>query len=596
MASVSPNRLCSKCGTPTDGKARTLCASCRRKAKFAAHRAGAIQNTITVQLSGSLSIPTHSLGSSLESNPRQPPNLTKCLSCEGSKQQTRDALCQRCAVALPLDFVEAYALYWNAILGNYPPKLQFCEVCGGGYSGKPVLPPCPQCENEHEALAHREALFCCSCGETSIRFRLVCGQPVCELCSLHFAPSSIIAAQNAVASRNHRPDCKCFECKLERFERWRVVRNGALRKRGHSSNHLIATQFSASVGMFQTGGVVPPIIRLGHQGAPKERINLENPDPDRAPDLIEPVLAWRGWNVTPDGHLVAAVQHGIWDAGENRAHCNRGHTDIPAKGCSCGLYGWHRPEQIAHGQIWGAIKCRGEIIVHDVGIRAEYAEIICIVEAPESQLPADQLARIVDRYKVPVFSDLEQASKHAAEHGILVPSSMKPEKSVASSTAAGMAALAATGIPAAQAFQGMQQAIGQLGKNVNASAGAFGVFMPLLTPLGKPAPTDFARWLMGCLTTTLLLALWIPATLIFSNMPAWSGLVAGIVIAWISWWTRVPAVLWRFGRALRCLRHGSHKGGGLGRQGDRGCAWRDRPDPSPRRGRPPLRAGEGQQR
>src|SRR4051812_23437800 len=42
-------------------------------------------------------------------------------------------------------------------------------------------------------------------------------------------------------------------------------------------------------------------------------------DGERAPDLIEPVLAWRGWEVTPGGHLTASAVSGVWDPGANRA-------------------------------------------------------------------------------------------------------------------------------------------------------------------------------------------------------------------------------------------------------------------------------------
>lgn len=147
---------------------------------------------------------------------------------------------------------------------------------------------------------------------------------------------------------------------------------------------------------------------------------------DRAPDLIEPVLAWRGWEVTPTGHLTSAgVSGGIWDPGVNRAVCvNAGHTeDVPAVNCACGFYGWHEPKDIAHGAIRGAIKCWGEIIVHDTGIRSEYAEILCLFD---NKAHGVWLKRAADRYEVPIVNSQADAEEFAAKHGIRVPESMRP--------------------------------------------------------------------------------------------------------------------------------------------------------------------------
>jgi hypothetical protein len=150
-------------------------------------------------------------------------------------------------------------------------------------------------------------------------------------------------------------------------------------------------------------------------------------DTDRAPDLIEPILAWRGWEVTPGGHLTASAVSGVWDPGVNRAVCRNAHhtDDVPAVGCSCGFYAWHEPQDIAHGQVRGAIKCWGEIIVHDVGVRAEYAEVICLFAGTA---PDVFLQRAAEKYGVPIVADQAAAEKLAAPLGIRVPTEMRPEK------------------------------------------------------------------------------------------------------------------------------------------------------------------------
>lgn len=153
-------------------------------------------------------------------------------------------------------------------------------------------------------------------------------------------------------------------------------------------------------------------------------------DADRAPDLIEPILAWRGWEVTPTGHLIASGVQGVWDPGVNTAVCKHaGHTeDVPAVNCGCGFYGWHEPSDVQHGQIRGAIKCWGEIIVHDVGVRAEFAEVVCLFQSTTQEV---WLQRASERYGVPLVASQDEAEKLAATHGIRIPVGMRPDKSEA---------------------------------------------------------------------------------------------------------------------------------------------------------------------
>lgn len=151
-------------------------------------------------------------------------------------------------------------------------------------------------------------------------------------------------------------------------------------------------------------------------------------DQGRAPDLIENVLAWRGWDVTPTGHLTASAVSGVWDPDANKAVCRHaGHTDdVPAVGCGCGFYGWHEPGDVSHGQIRGAIKCWGEIIVHDVGVRAEWAEILCLFQSTTHE---PWLRRASERYEVPIVETQAEAEALVADQGIRVPESMRPERS-----------------------------------------------------------------------------------------------------------------------------------------------------------------------
>jgi hypothetical protein len=165
------------------------------------------------------------------------------------------------------------------------------------------------------------------------------------------------------------------------------------------------------------------------EGEPKQA-RIDDPvDADRAPDLIEPVLAWRGWEVSMSGHLTgsAAGSGYVFDPGPNKAVCkHEGHTDdVPAVGCGCGFYGWHEPGDIAHGEIRGAIKCWGEIIVHDVGIRAEYAEIVCLFQPTANERRVELAAK---RYGVPIVKSQDEAEALAGVEGIRVPKEMRPKQ------------------------------------------------------------------------------------------------------------------------------------------------------------------------
>jgi hypothetical protein len=669
-----PAPACSKCGKPTDGKARTLCTPCRDKAKHEYLRAQRTEQLVSVQIGGVAAI---------MAPPGLPgvatPESMQCQECGEPKLKRLDALCERCMVNLPMSHIEAHQRYrqWLEVtaphgaacacpecsskgLGAFAmmagvegPPLNWCSACGGGYSGPPTMPPCPQCKAEAAGGLGPSAgqpPACTMCGEVCrgaiVRFR---GGPVCEPCQGAFSQVRVATALEGREARGHPVLCTCPGCTAER----RAIieaRSGSPhfaaggvipQPPGMSSHHAVATGMyplfggaSMGVGGVSTRGHGSSMPPPGGPRQPPERVNLEEPDPDRAPDLIEPVLAWRGWNVTADGHLVAAAQDGIWDPGPNRAACNRGnHVDIPAVGCGCGFYGWHKPEQIAHGSIWGALKCWGEIIVHDVGIRAEYAEIICIVERPGGEMDPHQLARVVDRYKVPIARSLEEAEVIATKEGILVPDSMKPQRdgpdeneTIARKIAQGVQSgrvslpearrlLEAAGatnlivgphsivLPAVgpqppmtitkagiAAMQSMAQvgasvgsALSGMGQAAGAMAQGFSAISKVLI-FEKPKPTSSQRFRLNFCLEALVLAAWIAFAVTYAHphhWPAWCGAVFGGMSAATVWFTPFPDAVFRLWRAWRCLFHASHLG-----------LWCDPPEGVPRSVAPPFSQAE----
>lgn len=103
----------------------------------------------------------------------------------------------------------------------------------------------------------------------------------------------------------------------------------------------------------------------------------------RAPDLVEPVLGYRAWQVNQDGVLGSLAWMHAWPEGVTTAECVRGKRDhrhrAPVHNCDCGIYAYTRLDSrlLAFNCIgviaaWGAIELheRGDDVV---GFRAEHA-------------------------------------------------------------------------------------------------------------------------------------------------------------------------------------------------------------------------------
>jgi hypothetical protein len=74
----------------------------------------------------------------------------------------------------------------------------------------------------------------------------------------------------------------------------------------------------------------------------------------------------------------------------------------PAEGCTCGIYGWYRPDEarLHHGDIFGAVQATGRVLLGDFGFRAQTARIVALVGD-------SNLAVRWERYGVKVFTDRE---------------------------------------------------------------------------------------------------------------------------------------------------------------------------------------------
>lgn len=145
-------------------------------------------------------------------------------------------------------------------------------------------------------------------------------------------------------------------------------------------------------------------LAVAAQRAARE-IPAESPSVSEIPDLIEPIIGWRCWNVWLDGHLLAlngGTSYGgqKWEPREaKRSVCNQGqdmyldsrpkrtHTHGPHDGCRCGYYA---AKLLAKAQwpeanyAYGRVAMWGKVIEHEGGFRAEYAYPIEVVLVPKT--------------------------------------------------------------------------------------------------------------------------------------------------------------------------------------------------------------------
>jgi hypothetical protein len=111
----------------------------------------------------------------------------------------------------------------------------------------------------------------------------------------------------------------------------------------------------------------------------------------RAPDLIEPIVAFRSWRVV-DGRLRSVYLPTFWTERQITARCMYadspdadaprsaapGHG-VPDRGCTCGIYAYYAPDlnfpTVDHQGVAGIVSLWGAIEVHDEGMRGEHARV-----------------------------------------------------------------------------------------------------------------------------------------------------------------------------------------------------------------------------
>lgn len=154
---------------------------------------------------------------------------------------------------------------------------------------------------------------------------------------------------------------------------------------------------------------------------------LTGRDPEQGcgPGLDDYVIGYRSW-------LIQSGQLGAWGMGtdvwrgnaEVQATCRFDLHPAPSPGCHCGFHCFHDVASAIGDDyfkltddpriaVLGAVRCRGNLEVHHDGFRAEYAQPICLLGAPQFGLPsvdaAEDLVAFAAEYGKPVPPELRPA-------------------------------------------------------------------------------------------------------------------------------------------------------------------------------------------
>jgi hypothetical protein len=164
-----------------------------------------------------------------------------------------------------------------------------------------------------------------------------------------------------------------------------------------------------------------------------------------APDLIEPLVAFRSWRAV-GGRLRSPYLPVYWDDRLLEARCqvsapelsggsnSQGHI-APDPGCTCGIYAYPRPDlqlpTIDYRAVTGVVTVWGNIEVHAEGMRAQCARVEALaLYCRWSARQKNAVWRIAEELGVDLV-DLDELEDCADLYGGRLPPSLVPGKSAA---------------------------------------------------------------------------------------------------------------------------------------------------------------------
>jgi len=152
-----------------------------------------------------------------------------------------------------------------------------------------------------------------------------------------------------------------------------------------------------------------------------------------APDLIEPVIGFRQWNVRGD-RLYSPFHGDLWEDVELHASCQlRTHdaADVPAEDCTCGVYAYYQqpPRSAAATRelVTGVIVMSGQMQLHGGGMRAAHARIVGLALPFTNGPKRGRLLAAAAYLEVPVVPP-RRLKGVAARHGAPLPPALRPPR------------------------------------------------------------------------------------------------------------------------------------------------------------------------
>lgn len=185
----------------------------------------------------------------------------------------------------------------------------------------------------------------------------------------------------------------------------------------------------------------PAAISSTHLQAPEPQVRPISVSDGAAPDLVDPVVAFRQWRLS-EGALWSLYSGVRWSTAELRATCSEGRHDptlAPSKGCSCGIYADYEPRPLMASAgtpdfVSGAVVLWGRVEVHASGMRAEHARIVGLEQPLTSGGKRRQLDTVAAQLSVPVVPHSRLAAV-AMAHGLPLDPCLRPAPSGRSGSA-----------------------------------------------------------------------------------------------------------------------------------------------------------------
>jgi hypothetical protein len=174
----------------------------------------------------------------------------------------------------------------------------------------------------------------------------------------------------------------------------------------------------------------------GHEGR-------DTPD---APDLIEPLVAFRSWRAV-GGRLRSPYLPVFWEERILHAECRapvgalpegtgaREPHLAPDPGCTCGIYAYLEPDRqfptIDYRGVTGVVTVWGNIEVHAEGLRAQHARVEALaIYSRWSSRQKNAVWRIADDLGVDLV-DLDEVESCVDLYGGRLPPALLPGKELA---------------------------------------------------------------------------------------------------------------------------------------------------------------------